>query len=73
MKKAFGIALLLPGAWALIAPQSDLGLTELRWISRFAFPGEALVGVVLLAAAYFLLGKLPQATATRHSSPTDGR
>jgi hypothetical protein len=57
MKKASGVALLVLGSWALIAPQANLGLTELRWIARYAFPGEALLGVLSLGGAYQLLGK----------------
>ena len=69
MRKAAGVVLLMLGAWALIAPQANLGLTELRWIARYAFPGEALLGVLLLGAAYLLLGKDP----ARRSLPAKGR
>jgi hypothetical protein len=55
MRTTSGIALLLAGSWGLIAPQANLGLPELRWISHYAFPGETLIGVFLLAVAYFLL------------------
>ncbi len=65
MRKAVGVVLILAGSWALIAPQANLGLTELRWIARYAFPGEALLGVLLLGAAYLLLGK----DAARRSPP----
>jgi hypothetical protein len=54
-----GFILLVPGAWSLIAPQANIGLQELRFLSRHVFPGQSLVGAVLLAAAYFLLGKVP--------------
>ena len=53
-----GFLLLLPGAWSLIAPQANLGLQELRFLSRHVFPGESLVGAVLLATAYFLLDRV---------------
>lgn len=65
MKKLAGVILLLLGVWAMIAPQANLGLTELRWIARHAFPGEALLGILLLGAAYYLLG----AGATRGPQP----
>ncbi len=68
MKKIAVVVFLSLGCWALIAPQANLGLTELRWLARFAFPGEALVGVVLLGLAYYLLGSLPQADKTSPSS-----
>jgi hypothetical protein len=54
-----GFILLIPGAWCLIAPQANLGLQELRFLSRHVFPGQPLVGAMLLVAAYFLLGKTP--------------
>lgn len=67
MRKAVGVVLLLAGTWALIAPQANLGLTELRWIARSAFPGEALLGALLLGGAYLLLGK----DAARRSPPLE--
>lgn len=68
MRKAVGVVLLLAGSWALIAPQANLGLTELRWIARYAFPGEALLGALLLGGAYLLLGKDAMHTARRSPS-----
>jgi len=59
MKRAVGFILLVPGAWSLIAPQANLGLQQLRFLSHHVFPGESLVGAVLLAVAYFLLGRVP--------------
>jgi hypothetical protein len=59
MRRAVGFILLAPGAWSLIAPQANLGLQELRFLSRHVFPGESLVGAILLAVAYFLLGRVP--------------
>ena len=59
MRRAVGFILLVPGAWSLIAPQANLGLPELRFLSRHVFPGQSLAGAILLAAAYFLLGKVP--------------
>ena len=59
MKRVAAFILFVPGVWSLIAPQANLGLPQLRFLSRYAFPGESLVGAVLLAAAYFLLGRVP--------------
>ena len=56
MKRTTAFALIILGAWALIAPQANLGLDQLRWISHHVFPGEALVGILLLGIAYYLLG-----------------
>ena len=56
MRKVVGVVLLVLGVWALIAPQANLGLPELRWISRYSFPGEVLSGILLLGVAHYLLG-----------------
>jgi hypothetical protein len=57
MRKIAGFILLALGAWALIAPQANLGLPELRWLSRHTFPGEVLAGIVLFGLGYYLLGR----------------
>ena len=57
MRKIAGFILLALGAWALIAPQANLGLPELRWLSRHTFPGEVLAGIVLFGFGYYLLGR----------------
>ena len=59
MRKILGFLLFVPGAWGLIAPQANLGLAQLRWMSRYSFPGEALAGIAILACAYYFLGKTP--------------
>jgi hypothetical protein len=60
MKRIAGFALLVLGAWALIAPQANLGLPELRWLARHTFPGEVIAGIVLFGLGYYLLGKIPR-------------
>jgi len=45
------------GLWMLVAPQARLGLPALRWMSEFAFQGEAIVGALaLLAGLWMSLG-----------------
>lgn len=65
MKRAAAYILIFFGAWALIAPQANLGLDQLRWMSRHVFPGEALVGILLFGVAYYLLGVTPQTRSER--------
>jgi hypothetical protein len=60
MRKVTGFVLLFFGTWALIAPQANLGLPELRWLSWHAFPGEILAGILLLGAGYYFLGNPPR-------------
>jgi hypothetical protein len=55
MSKLMGSLLFLAGAWMLIAPQANIGLAELRWLSNSIFPGEPLIGMVSLGVAYYLL------------------
>ena len=54
------------GLWMVVAPQARLGLPALRWMSVSAFPGEALVGAVVLFAglALSLGGREQAATAS---------
>ena len=52
------------GLWMVVAPQARMGLPALRWMSTSVFPGEALVGaVVLLAGLWMWLGRR-EATGT---------
>ncbi len=67
MKKALGWTALLLGSLAFISPQANLGLAELKWLARGSFPGEILLGVVLLGIAYLLIGTIPSDVAAAHS------
>ena len=55
MRKIIGWILLLAGSWMLISPQSLLGVKELKWMHNYAFPGEVIIGMVVLMAAYYCL------------------
>jgi hypothetical protein len=46
--RAIGAILSAAGLWMLVAEQARLGLAALRWMSQTTFPGEAVVGGVLL-------------------------
>ena len=59
MRRLLGWILFLAGAWMLVSPQALTGLEQLRWMHRYTFPGEVLAGVVVMAAAYFLLDFQP--------------
>jgi Na+/H+-dicarboxylate symporter len=52
--RLLGIGTSAVGLWMLIAPQARMGLPALRWMSRSVFPGEALVGAVLLLVGLWL-------------------
>ena len=38
-------------------------------MSRYSFPGEALVGIAILALAYSLLGRVPATEVLRNHPP----
>ncbi len=56
MRKLAGWVLFALGLWMMTSPQAGLGVEQLRWAASFAFPGEVLLGVVVLSAAYYLMG-----------------
>ena len=59
MAKVAGWALFVIGGWMLVSPQSITGLSELRWMYKYAFPGEVLLGIAVLVVAYYLIGMAP--------------
>ncbi len=60
MKKTLGYALLAAGSWMLLSPQSLTGIKYLKWMYDYAFPGEVLLGMVVLGASYYCLGFPPK-------------
>ncbi len=59
MRKLTGWILFLAGSWLLVAPQSLTGLAQLKWMYKYTFPGEVLIGIVVVAIAYYLLDFKP--------------
>ena len=55
MRLWLGWALLLSGAWMLVAPQAKLGLKQLQWMNHGSFRGEVLLGVLVIGTALYLL------------------
>lgn len=55
MRKFFGYVLGAAGCWMLLSPQSLTGIKYLQWMHRYAFPGEVLVGIVVLCVASYML------------------
>lgn len=60
MLKVLGWILFLGGAWMLISPQALIGLKELRWMAECAFPGEVMLGILVLAIALYLIDIKPK-------------
>ncbi len=66
MSKILGWILFAVGAWMMISRQALLGLDQLKWMSHYAFSGEMLLAIVVLMAAYYLIGLKPSESATKH-------
>ena len=56
MRRILGIILALVGSWMLVSPQALTGLAELKWMYKYAFSGEILVGIVVIAVGFYLIG-----------------
>jgi Na+/H+-dicarboxylate symporter len=53
--KLLGWILLALGAWMIISPQALLGLDQLKWMYKYAFPGEVILGALALTLSLRLL------------------
>jgi Na+/H+-dicarboxylate symporter len=50
-----GWAIMVLGAWMIVSPQALLGLDQLKWMYRYAFPGEVLLGALAITVSLQLL------------------
>jgi hypothetical protein len=55
LSRPAGALVLLAGVLMMVTPQANLGLEQLRFLSHFTFPLEALLGAFLAAAGLYLL------------------
>jgi hypothetical protein len=67
MRKLLGWAAFFAGSWMLVSPQALTGLKELNWMYDYTFSGEVLVGIFVLAMAYYLLDLKPVGKAGKRS------
>jgi hypothetical protein len=65
MRKFLGCITFLAGSWMLLSPQAHLGLAGLQWMVKYAFPGEVLLGIIVLSAAYYFLRLQPDSDAAK--------
>ncbi len=56
LSRLAGWAVLALGVWMMVSPQAILGLDQLKWMYRHAFPGEALLGALAITVSLGLLG-----------------
>ena len=54
-RKLLGWIIMIPALWMLVSPQALLGLNQLRWMYKFAFPAEAVLGTLLLSCSLYWL------------------
>ena len=55
LSKLVGWILMAMGAWMIVSPQAVLGLDQLKWMYKYAFPGEVLLGALLFTVSLQLL------------------
>jgi hypothetical protein len=67
MRRFLGWVAFLAGSWMLISPQALIGLKELNWMHNYTFRGEVLLGIVVMAMAYYLLDLKPVRKAEKRS------
>ena len=67
MRKLLGWAAFVAGSWMLVSPQALTGLKELNWMHNYTFSGEVLLGIVVIALAYYLLDLKPVGKAGKRS------
>jgi len=60
-----GWMLMALGVWMIVSPQSLLGLDQLKWMYRFAFPGEVALGALVMTGSLHFL--IPRAPADEHN------
>jgi Na+/H+-dicarboxylate symporter len=51
----FGWVLMALAAWMIVSPQALLGLDQLKWMHKYAFPGEVVLGALVMIASLQLL------------------
>lgn len=67
MLKIIGWLLFAVGTWMFVSPQALTGLAQLKWMSKYAFSGEVMLGVLVMMAAYYLLALQPRKGARKAS------
>jgi len=61
LSRLIGWMLMALSAWMIVSPQSLLGLDQMKWMYHFAFPGEVMLGALVMTVSLHLL--TPKETA----------
>jgi Na+/H+-dicarboxylate symporter len=64
--RAVGWILLAVAGWMIVSPQALLGLDQLKWMHRYVFPGEVVVGALVLSAGLRFLA--PESAGTQFAA-----
>jgi Na+/H+-dicarboxylate symporter len=62
LPRVTGWILMAAGTWMLVSPQALLGLDELMWIHKWAFPGEVVLGALVMTTSLYLLAPAESAS-----------
>jgi hypothetical protein len=55
LSKLIGWVLMAFSAWMIVSPQALLGLDQLKWMYKYAFPGEVVLGALVMSVSLHLL------------------
>jgi hypothetical protein len=55
LARLIGWIFMAVGAWMIVSPQALLGLDQLKWMHDYAFPGEVLLGALVMTVSLQLL------------------
>jgi Na+/H+-dicarboxylate symporter len=72
LSRPIGWILMALGTWMIISPQALLGLDLLKWMYNYAFPGEVVLGALVMTISLRLLipaGSVDQMGQTVQESP----
>jgi Na+/H+-dicarboxylate symporter len=72
LSKLIGWVLMAFSAWMIVSPQALLGLDQLKWMYKYVFPGEVVLGALVMAVSLFFLvpaGNVDQMSQVLQGSP----
>jgi Na+/H+-dicarboxylate symporter len=83
ISRLIGWIIMVSGGWMIVSPQALLGLDQLKWMYRYTFPGEVLLGALVMSfalkllappnTAYELGSSVPKISATPESQIRSAR
>jgi hypothetical protein len=55
LSRVIGWILMAIGAWMIVSPQTLLGLDQMKWMHNYTFPGEVVLGALVITLSLYLL------------------